>query len=584
MNIVSLKNYDSICSKKDIIVSFDSNNNPMSLYSDNVWDFSSSIIRKVDYGYNIHFDRIFSNNQRLLNNEIMTQTLKDIIYKLSISGIKFKTLKNYFIDLFMFLDYTHSVLNIDNINNLKESEINGYIDYLISKKMAYNTIRGKLFVIKNSFFKYRNDLNYSISFEPFKTINTTKKIKNNTNVKKHHQTDIISDLKWKEIINICQNYMKIYNNNIENENYITSRYKHHLNVKHNNFGAYYNTFKLSNSPYKNRTEHSKFIKNVQISCAMIIQAFTGMRVSELLSIKSECITRDNIETDGSSIEILKIKGHSYKYVEKDHFGRECGKEVFWICPPIVEEAVNTLSHINKGTSFYLEKRGHEYSNLPIFMSFQTFSSSVVFDVEKYYNRFLDENNINIDFNFNTHAFRRTFARFLARSIIDIPIEVIKEQFKHYSKHITFYYMKEDEKSDIEFAELINEYIDTKDTSQSKYLFDEIKNKLDSSILTVNNVDELITYVNCNKLNLITEFMASINEKPEILSPIGCLTCHGNVIIPKIHLSYWEDLLVLYDEMIELEPNSIWHNQEREMIRNVVNELKQNKAYITGINK
>lgn len=565
----------------NIVVSFKNNGEPLSFYNDNVWDYSSSVVRTVGCSTKLNFNQKFSNEKDLINNPLILKTLKDVMQQINKSGVKLATLKNNFSCIVFFLDYMHCYLKEDNINNLNEADVNGYLDFLIEKKLSYNTIRERVLTIKNSFFKYRNELEYSIIFEPFSNINISKRLNKNPNVKKHKQTDIIPDDIWKDIISKSNKYITTYQNNISLEEHILEKYKYYLNFKNRHYTLFYKTLNLDNAPYKNREDHLTFIRNVQASCAIIIQAFTGMRISELQSIKNDCIFKDKINIDNETVEILKIKGKTYKYVDKDNFGKESGKDAFWICPPIVENAVNTLNHINKGTSFFINKQ--KYTVEPsIFMTFQACSTYLNFNVKLYYKKFLERNDIDMDF--GPHSFRRTFARFLARSLIEVPIETIKEQFKHYSKHITFYYMREDEKSDIEFAELISEYVENKETLDSKYLFEEIKNKLDSSIMTVNNVDELISYVNGNKLNLITEFMASINEKPEILSPIGCLTCNGNVIIPKIHLSYWEDLLVLYDEMIELEPNSIWHNQEREMIRNVVKELKQNKAYITGINK
>jgi integrase len=588
MNVLKFRFPENINKKEDLVITCDTSNNPISMYSDMIWNFSSQIDRKTDYGYQLHFDKTFSNGKKILHSNVMLITFKDLMYKLSYSGLKFKTLKNYFEDIFTFLNYVYIHLGVEDIKNLTESDVDGYVEYLISQDKAYNTIRAKLFVIKNGFFKYRNELDYYLLFEPFKNVNITKTVKNNSNVKKQKQTDVIPDSSWKAIINTCKSYIDTYNLNLNNEDHILSSYKKELTTKNNNFRVYYTLEKVLKKKYRDiyesRITHINFIKNVQISCAMLIQAFTGMRVSELYSILHDSVISELVDVDGEEINILKIKGRTYKYVDKNNYGKEVGREVFWICPPIVEEAIKALNHINQGTLHYLSEHNLDVSKTGVFMIFQSFSNQVNFSVDKHYKKFLDEHNIKLDFEFGSHSFRRTLARFLARSLIEIPIEVIREQFKHYSKHITFYYMREDEKADIEFAELISEYVDNKDNETSKYLFSEIKAKLDNSILTARNVDELLEYVDGRKINLINEFMASVNEKPEILSPIGCLTCNGNVIIPNIHSIYWQELLVLYDEMIELEPNSIWHKQEREMVKKVVLELENNNVYITGANK
>ncbi len=47
------------------------------------------------------------------------------------------------------------------------------------------------------------------------------------------------------------------------------------------------------------------------------------------------------------------------------------------------------------------------------------------------------------------------------------------------------------------------------------------------------------------------------------------------------LDYWKEMLILYKELIELEPNSIWHKKEHLSIKNVVNKLNNGEAYISG---
>ena len=46
--------------------------------------------------------------------------------------------------------------------------------------------------------------------------------------------------------------------------------------------------------YKNANNYYNYIYDIQISCAMIIQAFTGMSMSELMSIKKNCIKKEEV--------------------------------------------------------------------------------------------------------------------------------------------------------------------------------------------------------------------------------------------------------------------------------------------------
>jgi len=185
---------------------------------------------------------------------------------------------------------------------------------------------------------------------------------------------------------------------------------------------------------------------------------------------------------------------------------------------------------------------------------------------------------------HSHCFRRTLARFLSRSLIDIEIEAIKEQFKHFSKDVTLYYMREDKQLESNFAELLEEYegAETNDNENGRELiFDKMRDSIGSAILTANNLDELMLLTNGKQLTVVNEYAASISDSTKIFSPIDCLTCEGNVIIPTIHYEYWAEMLATYDELIDIEPNSIWYKKEREMVQGVIKTLKENKVYITG---
>lgn len=201
-----------------------------------------------------------------------------------------------------------------------------------------------------------------------------------------------------------------------------------------------------------------------------------------------------------------------------------------------------------------------------------------------YKSFLVKKGIIIDFKFSSHCFRRTLARFFAKSLIKVPVNALQEQFKHYSKDITYYYMKGNNSVDDSFVELMDEYIDSKRKNDQKtetILFEKIKHNFDNAITTASNIDELLCIIGDKQIKLVNQYMATTNNDIKPLSPIESLTCEGVIILPQIHLEYWSDLLKMYDEMIEIEPNSQWHKKEQQMIKNIVENLKQNKAYIVN---
>jgi len=201
-----------------------------------------------------------------------------------------------------------------------------------------------------------------------------------------------------------------------------------------------------------------------------------------------------------------------------------------------------------------------------------------------YDRKINELGIDTSFKITSHNFRRTFARFLARSILKIEVDIIKEQFKHFSKDITLYYMRESEKLDSSFSELIEGYIKEKeDTIEKKVLFDKIDNKISKALVTANNYNELSIFMAGRQLKVVNDYASTINEESTVFSPIECLTCEGNIILPDVHKSYWIELELMYEELINLEPNSIRFKQELNMVKKVIKKLNKNEAYISGEN-
>jgi len=170
--------------------------------------------------------------------------------------------------------------------------------------------------------------------------------------------------------------------------------------------------------------------------------------------------------------------------------------------------------------------------------------------------------------------------------LEIEVDIIKEQFKHFSKDITLYYMRESEKMDSSFSELIEGYIDEKGTgsNEEKLYFEKIDECISRAIKNASNYDELAIFVTGRQLNVVNDYIATINDKNKVLTPIECLSCEGNIILPDLHKDYWVELKVMYEELITLEPNAIRFQQELNMVKNVLSKLNKNEAYISGENR
>lgn len=575
-----------------------------SKYSDNIWDFSNKIIKnKSSNQQKIFFNKdVFSNGQKLIDNLEILNTLKDCCLKMFSEGLKVQTVSLNKRSLFKFLDYMFSECKSTSVSNMSKEQINNYVDFYIknNKTKSFQHIRSSILVIKNTLYKYRNEINDGIHFEPFENINLKKKVQSKTQIQNITQTEIIPDEIWQEISLKCEKYLDVYLSNKKNELDINNIYYHKLKtcIDRHSFSNIYKSkeYEAITHRFNSSKEHFTLLNKTQISAGIIIQAYTGMRISELLSLEKNCIINENIVIDNKKHQIKKIKGLTFKYQENVPINDLEGKHTTWLCPPIVEKAVEVLTCISDKTrylyQFHIENGNHKeqhykykqnmnnlFLKVPMAKAYKQETHKVYLN----YKKFLNDENIDINFKMSSHCFRRTFARFFARSIIDIPIEALKEQFKHYSSDITEYYMRDDKTADNTFMELMEEYSDAKTkghTENQLLLFQEMKKSFDSAIMTANNIDELLAISNGKQVKVVNEYIVQL-EKNIPLNPLESLTCNGAIILPAIHIKYWKEMLTLYDELIDLEPNSIWYKKERSMIKKVVEKLNDNEAYICG---
>ena len=576
----------------------------VSKYSDNIWDFSKKTIKnKSSWQNKIFFNKhIFSNGEKLIDHLEILNTLKDCCLKMLSQGLKPQTVFTNKRDLFKFLDYMFSELNLKSPSDMTKEQIHNYADFYIKHNVSksFQHIRCSILIVKNTLYKYRNEINNGIYFEPFENINIKRKLETITTVKNIKQTEIIPDNVWQEISSKCEIYLDEYLKNKENELNINDIYYYKLKTctDRHSFSNIYKSkeYETITKRFKNSKEHFTLLNKTQISAGIIIQSYTGMRISELLSLETNCIINENITIDNKKHQVRKIKGLTFKHQGSTALNDTEGKDANWLCPPIVEKAVDVLTCISDKTrylyQFHIEngnnKKHHDrykqnMNSLFLKIAMTPAQKQETHKVHLNYKKFLLDENIEIDFKISSHCFRRTFARFFARSIIDIPIEALKEQFKHYSSDITEYYMKEDKTADHTFMELMEGYSDAKlkgDTENQLLLFKEMKNSFDSAIITASNIDDLLAISSGKQVKVINEYLVQLdNDKP--LNPLESLTCNGIIILPTIHIKYWKEMLTLYDELLDLEPNSIWYEKERSMIKDVVDKLNKNEAYICG---
>jgi integrase len=225
--------------------------------------------------------------------------------------------------------------------------------------------------------------------------------------------------------------------------------------------------------------HKDFLAEITrllTACYVIINAFSGMRISEVISLKIDCYY-ENTGWDGSIYGWLK--GTTFKLDEEPMPGQ-------WMVPPVVKQAVMIATRATYQLREQMENRISEltvklkdsiYINKPTFnddsdllaelirhrnclfivgtksSSIRTFSdSSLKFrlknfarhinlmvkssDLDQVRNRTkITDGNI---WPLTTHQFRKTFSRYVARCILG-DVRYLKEHFKHWSLDMTLGY-------------------------------------------------------------------------------------------------------------------------------------------------
>lgn len=585
MQAINIIKYDfnlkkEITSKDNLIISIDSKNNSIiSKYSDDIWDFT--LINFENKALNqktiLNFNKSLSNGKNIIDYPEHVECLKDFCYLLLIEGYKTTTIFEKYKQLFSFIDYIISK-NILTFNKVDISHINNYIKSLSVNNISYSTYKNKLLFLKNFFYVKRNTLKYKLDFDPFPDGSVKGLVNRKCKVAASEQTAIIDDEKWKEIILYCTSVMTdiILNKDLKKLNkFCIDEYDYEKNNQRSKRELYF--YKGFKDKKFNLPTFNFMLNDIMIASGIIIQAFTGMRISELLSLKRGCVEQIEFTVDGKIEKINKINGMTFKYQKESSVDMSTGKATFWYAPDIVVTAINTIERLNQLPYYIFDQEELETDNKDLLFISNFFAgrrNPIINNIGDSMKDFLLRGNIDLDFKFSSHCFRRTLARFFARNLLGLQVDVLKEQFKHFSKDITLYYMKEDLKSESSYQDIMAGYLKSDSTTP----YEAIDTDISKMIMSANNADELRLFVNGKHINTLNEFLLNVNDD-KILSPIQSLTCEGVIILPDLHLEYWQEMDTMYEQLLLLEPNSIWYHRESLMVKDVIKTLKTGNAYI-----
>lgn len=176
------------------------------------------------------------------------------------------------------------------------------------------------------------------------------------------------------------------------------------------------------------------------ACYIIIAYFSGMRISEGMSIKAGCIEKKRSD-NGTAYYLL----HStyYKTVQRP-------KGDTWLVPEAVATAVDVLERLSKPLR---EKSGLNYLFLCNRMR-KNNEIGVISNMNTYLKQFMQETRVVLHqgkpWNLTPHQFRKSFAYFMAREN-KCNLKFLQGQFKHVSMDMTMWYVITEE----EDAELLD---------------------------------------------------------------------------------------------------------------------------------
>ncbi|WP_411391645.1 hypothetical protein [Pseudomonas sp. MPB23] len=214
------------------------------------------------------------------------------------------------------------------------------------------------------------------------------------------------------------------------------------------------------------------VRFLRTCCYIIIAMFSGMRDSEIISLKDNCFER-SCDMDGE--EYCWVHGFTYKLEEQP-------KPAKWMVPPVVERAINVALEVRKPLVPYIGKRKAYLTEVArdemvkskisndavllensLFLGWRALGTRPEFLQNVLTNKLLkkvverfelvvssDDMSEVIDraaivpgelWPLATHQFRRTFAVFVARNVLG-DVRYLRHHFKHWSMDMTLHYAKD----------------------------------------------------------------------------------------------------------------------------------------------
>ncbi|HFD3581259.1 hypothetical protein WOB69_14775 [Vibrio parahaemolyticus] len=490
-------------------ISYDRSGYVLSRYRDNVWDFTPDIKNKNVSRSRaiIDFNASLSNGTKLIDaeNSHYLSDIKDYLYvryfvKHPKSG---KTLKPQSL-IGKFHSY-HTLINfliyasLTSVAEFRPIHTRQYIDFIKKRNpdVKSNTLLQYLTVVEDT-YHFRSKLANGLNLHPWPDTSVVflSGDRHNNGLRFEKKTPCIPDYLCSQlmqksvyfleqnssrIISVTQKLEELLEEPFTKEIITAKKYKN-ITSNRKDVHALYSARRGSNYIKTRNTllkeygfdsvkQLTAMTHQARTCCYVIIALLTGMRNSEISSIKSGCLSRSLGWDDD---EYLWLHGYTFK-LEDDP------KPAKWMVPDVVSLAVGHLEAIvptlnkaiDRSIPYLTDRQRFEQQELKghLFLCKDMKSNLYNCVCNSHWNRELTQLAKKFElrvqepvtsslssgdfFPIKSHMFRRTFAVLAARSALG-DIRYLREHFKHISIDMSLHYASSDEYDETLFDEIQSE--------------------------------------------------------------------------------------------------------------------------------
>lgn len=432
----------------------------ISKFSDDTWDLQEYVHKQT---CSITFQKI--NFSKLLNKDRLYIGVKEFLYAelfspvKNVNPIKVPTAVNHFNALLPFIFWCRSqgILCFNQLTTEDFAEYAIFLKYGENNSYSSARIIGLLNIIKQM-YNFNEKLSFKIHSSPYKNKNLRKIAGAAANPKneRENKTPVIPDAFYFPLMREAYNYVVFYSDDILRASGLLKETIKHLEAEKKKvalsprtrkwlkkFNSVFGRFSFADNPdsgqpwkshWTNFTEIEQEISNLETASKILILGLSGMRPSEFLSLKTDCVSDHTKNQNGYGR--IYLNGITYK-------GKPEPESVSWVINEPVKKAVEIYKEItrelrelsgkndlalstgNSRLSPFVKPTDERVSKIDILSSC---------GINKRLNRFADSVcSFEENWRFNTRQFRRSLAHNIAKRPFGIIAGMM--QFKHVETHI-----------------------------------------------------------------------------------------------------------------------------------------------------